>query len=61
MAEGYVPLGLYSADASGDNSVSHALEYYIADYGLSLLAEDLGHTEDAAKYRAQSLGYKHYY
>ena len=61
LAEGYVPLGLYSADASGDNSVSHALEYYIADYALSLLAEDLGHTEDAAKFHAQSLGYKHYY
>ena len=61
LAEGYVPLGLYSADASGDNSVSHALEYYIADYALSLLAEDLGHTEDAARFRAQSLQYKHYY
>ena len=61
LAEGYVPLGLYSADASGDNSVSHALEYYIADYALSLLAEDLGHTDDATKFRAQSLQYKHYY
>ena len=61
LAVGYVPLGLYSADASGDNSVSHALEYYIADYALSLLAEDLGHAEDAARFRAQSLQYKHYY
>jgi predicted alpha-1,2-mannosidase len=61
LSDGYVPLGLYSADASGDNSVSHALEYYIADYALSLLAEDLGHTEDAATFRAQSLQYKHYY
>ena len=61
LAVGYVPLGFYSADASGDNSVSHALEYYIADYALSLLAADLGHTEDAEKFRAQSLQYKHYY
>ena len=61
LEKGYVPLGFYSADASGDNSVSHALEYYIADYALSLLAADLGHAEDAAKFRAQSLGYKHYY
>ena len=61
LEKGYVPLGFYSADASGDNSVSHALEYYIADYALSLLAEDLGHTEDATKFRAQSLQYKHYY
>lgn len=61
IEKGYVPLGFYSADASGDNSVSHALEYYIADYALSLLADDLGHADDAAKFRAQSLGYKHYY
>ena len=61
LSKGYIPLGLYSADASGDNSVSHALEYYIADYALSLLAEDLGHSEDAARFRAQSLQYKHYY
>ena len=61
LAAGYVPLGLYSADASGDNSVSHALEYYIADHALSLLAADLGYAEDAAKFHAQSLQYKHYY
>ena len=61
LAVGYIPLGLYSADASGDNSVSHALEYYIADHALSLLAADLGHAEDASKFHAQSLQYKHYY
>ncbi len=61
IEKGYIPLGMYAADASGDNSVSHALEYYIADYALSLLAEDLGKAEDAARFRAQSLGYKHYY
>ena len=61
LTVGYVPLGLYSADASGDNSVSHALEYYIADHALSLLAADLGHAEDASKFHAQSLQYKHYY
>lgn len=61
IEKGYVPLGYYAADLSGDNSVSHALEYYIADYALSLLAKDLGKTEDAEKYRKRSLGYKHYY
>ena len=61
LAVGYVPLGLYSADASGDNSVSHALEYYIADHALALLAADLGHTDDAARFHEQSLQYKHYY
>ena len=61
IERGYVPLGFYAADLSGDNSVSHALEYYIADHALSLLADSLGHKEDAALLRARSLGYKHYY
>ena len=61
LEKGYVPLGLYAADESGDNSVSHALEYYIADYALSLLADDLGRKEDAERFRRQSLGYKAYY
>ena len=39
---GYVPMGEYAADMSGDNSVSHALEYYIADASLANLAEALG-------------------
>ena len=61
LEKGYVPLGSYSADLSGDNSVSHALEYYIADYALSLLAENLGHIEDAERFRERSLQYKNYY
>lgn len=61
IEKGYVPLGFYAADLSGDNSVSHALEYYIADYALSLLATDLGKSDDAKKYYQRSLGYKNYY
>ena len=61
IEKGYIPLGMYSADLSGDNSVSHALEYYIADYALSLLAADLGHVEDAERFRERSLQYKNYY
>ena len=61
IEKGYVPLGMYAADLSGDNSVSHALEYYIADYSLSLLAEDLGRRDDAELFRKRSLGYRHYY
>ncbi len=61
IEKGYVPLGMYAADLSGDNSVSHALEYYIADHALSLLADSLGKREDAALFRSRSLGYKHYY
>ena len=58
---GYIPLGHYSADFSGDNSVSHALEYYVADYALSQLASALGYEEDAARFKSRSLGYRNYY
>lgn len=61
IEKGYVPYGMYAADLSGDNSVSHALEYYIADYALSLLATDLGKKDDAKLFKQRSLGYKHYY
>ncbi len=59
--KGYIPVGMYSADLSGDNSVSRALEYYIADYALSTLAEELGHEDDAKMLRERSMGYKNYY
>jgi predicted alpha-1,2-mannosidase len=56
MTKGYVPL-----KEQYDNSVSHALEYYIADYNLSLLADALGKKEDAKLFRERAMGYKHYY
>ena len=69
---GYIPVGWFSGDFSGDNSVSHALEYYVADNAMALLATSLASGEndaarkeafqkDAALYRARSLGYRHYY
>lgn len=61
IEKGYIPLGFYAADLSGDNSVSHALEYYVADNALSQLLEKLGRSEEAALLRERSLGYKHYY
>lgn len=61
LSEGFVPIGCYEADLSGDNSVSHALEYYVADHSLSLLADALGHREDALLMRNRSLGYRKYY
>lgn len=61
ISKGYVPLGYFAQDFSGDNSVSHALEYYIADYALGNLATSLGHKADAKRFYKQSLGYKHYY
>ncbi len=58
---GYVPLGYYSGDMSGDNSVSHALEYYVADAALAWLAEQRGDKEFAAELRKRAAGYKNYY
>lgn len=56
MAKGYVPLM-----EQFDNSVSHALEYYIADYSLYTLAKALGKKEDAKLFYNRSMGYKNYY
>lgn len=56
MQKGYVAL-----HEQYDNSVSHALEYYIADNALSRLATSLGKKADAQLFYNRSLGYKHYY
>lgn len=61
IEKGYIPLGYFAADFSGDNSVSHALEYYMADNALALLSKEIGKDEYAKKFRERSLGYKHYY
>ena len=53
---GYVPLREHY-----DNSVSHALEYYIADYALSRLADSLGKKDDAKLFLNRSMGYKNYF
>lgn len=58
---GYIPVGWFAADFSGDNSVSHALEYYVADNALAELAKALGKTDDAKLFRERSLGYRNYY
>ncbi len=58
---GYVPLGAHAGDNSGDNSVSHALEYYVADNALAWLAQQRGDKEFAAELQKRALGYKNYY
>ena len=57
----YISLGYVPLREEFDNSVSHALEYYIADYALSAIADSLGHKEDARLFRDRSKGYSHYY
>lgn len=56
MKLGYVPLR-----GEFDNSVSHGLEYYIADWNLARFAEALGKKEDAEYFYKRSLGYKNYF
>ncbi|WP_106827752.1 GH92 family glycosyl hydrolase [Parabacteroides pacaensis] len=56
FVKGYVPLR-----ETFDNSVSHALEYYIADWNLSRFADMLGKKEEAKLFYNRSMGYKHYY
>lgn len=71
----YLSLGYVPLRQQYDNSVSHALEYYIADNALARLADALGkqaeaqgkkdlarkYQTDARLFHNRSLGYKHYY
>lgn len=61
LDRGYIPLNYFKADASGDNSVSHALEYYVADYALSKFALEKGDHALAQELLERSKGYRHYY
>jgi len=56
IKEGYVPL-----TQPFDNSVSHALEYYMADWNLAQLANERGKEADYERFLKQSQGYKNYY
>lgn len=56
LSRGYVPLR-----EKFDNSVSHALEYYIADWNLGQFARGLGKTKEAQLYERRAQGYRHYY
>ena len=58
---GYIPVGFFAQDMSGDNSVSHALEYYVADNALATLAELRGDKEFAKTLRERSKGWHNYY
>ena len=60
-ANDYFSLGYVPLREQYDNSVSHALEYYIADWNLSQFAKALGKKDDAKLFLERSMGYKHYY
>ena len=61
IERGYIPVGLFAQDMSGDNSVSHALEYYVADNALAHLARELGDTKFAQEMERRASGWRHYY
>jgi predicted alpha-1,2-mannosidase len=61
IEHGYIPVGLFAQDMSGDNSVSHALEYYVADNALANFARAMGEEEFALKMERRAAGWKHYY
>ncbi len=58
----YLKLGYVALREKFDNSVSHALEYYIADWNLSQFAlKAMNRPHDASIYLKRSLNYKKYY
>ena len=59
--DGYIPLWYFSNDLSGDNSVSHALEYCSADYAIAQLADSLGDKTRAKEFLKRSQSYRRYY
>ncbi len=61
IEKGYIPLGFFANDLSGDNSVSHALEYCLADYAIAQLADTLGHKAEAKIFLKRSKSYRNYY
>ena len=61
IKDGYIPLWYFSNDLSGDNSVSHALEYCSADYAIAQLADSLGDKARAKEFMKRSQSYRRYY
>ena len=61
IERGYIPVGWFANDLSGDNSVSHALEYYVADNALAALARHLGDEEFAQTIEERASGWRNYY
>ena len=61
IKDGYIPLWYFSNDLSGDNSVSHALEYCSADYAIAQLADSLGDKARAKEFIKRSQSYRRYF
>lgn len=61
IERGYIPVGVFAQDMSGDNSVSHALEYYVADNALATFAREMGDEEFACEMERRASGWRNYY
>ena len=61
LKKGFIPLWYFSNDLSGDNSVSHTLEYCSADYAIACLADSLGDKVRAKEFIKRSHNYRHYF
>ena len=61
IERGYIPVGVFAQDMSGDNSVSHALEYYVADHALALFAREMGDVAFAEELERRAAGWHNYY
>ncbi len=61
IEHGYIPVGLFAQDMSGDNSVSHALEYYVADNALASFARAIGDHVVADEMERRAAGWRNYY
>lgn len=61
IKDGFIPLWYFSSDLSGDNSVSHALEYCSADYAIAQLADSLGDKARAKEFLKRSQSYRRYF
>ena len=61
IKDGFIPLWYFSSDLSGDNSVSHALEYCSADYAIAQLADSLGDKKRAKEFLKRSQSYRRYF
>ncbi len=57
----YQRLGYLPIESDESFAVSTALEYYVADYALARMAEELGHDADAEKLFEQAEGWRNYF
>ena len=61
IERGYIPVGWFAADMSGDNSVSHALEYCVADHALARLARERGDIAFAEQMERRAASWRNYF